>query len=296
MDSDSSNYNLARIEYILAGIMYGTIGWILHYVNLPSETVVFLRGIIGALFVLVYLKVLKRKLDLSQIRSNLLYLFLSGASLGLNWVFLFAAYRHTSVAIGTLCNYTGPIIVILLAPFLYKEKLHKITILCVLAAAVGLVLISGVLEGEFHGNNMLGIIFGLLSALFFVFLVIFNKKIESVDSYNKTVPQLLSSALMVLPVALIMNRSGIEKPDIRSVVLVLVLGVVHTGVAYIFYFRAINTLSVKSFSMLGYIEPVVAIFVSAIFLKEPLRASGIIGAVLILGSAFTIEYFESKKG
>lgn len=300
MEGDSHNYNLARIEYILSGIMYGTIGWILRYVNLPTEIVVCCRGVIGTLFVLGYLKLRKITLNKVQIKENLLYLFLSGACLGLNWVFLFASYHYTSVAIGTLCNYMGPIIVILISPLVFHEKLTPVKIVCVSGALIGTFLISGVFDlttfsfvsSAAGGTNLFGVFLGLLSALGFVGLVIFNKKLKGVNSYDKAVSQLTASFITVLPYAIFVNMGKSIVPDTASIIWVVILGIIHTGLAYCFYFRALGTLKLLTFSILGYIEPVVAIFVSTVFLKEPLTINSAVGAVLILGAAISCELFK----
>lgn len=285
----NSDYIIARNEYICAGIIYGTIGCILHFVNIPSEFVVICRGIIGALFIYTYLMIKKNHMDFPSIKSNLFNLILSGAGLGLNWVFLFAAYRYTSVAIGTLCNYVGPIIVIALSPFLYKERLTLKKVLCVLSAAIGIICISGVFDSTDTHVSLFGIALGLLSAVCFVINVVFTRRTKDVSVYDKAVTQLVAAALASLPYALIVNRNTQITIDLRSVILILVLGLIHTGLAYCFYFRAMSTLPVQTFSILGYIEPVVAIILSALFLKEKLTIMGIIGAVLILGAVFVSE-------
>ena len=287
--NSNSEYILARNEYILAGIIYGTIGYILHFVNVPSEYVVVCRGIIGALFITTFIKIRHNHINFQSIKDNLLDLFISGAGLGLNWVFLFASYRYTSVAIGTLCNYVGPIIVILLSPFLYKEKITLRKFMCVCSAALGIIFISGVLSGDATNVNLLGIAFGLLSACLFVVNVVFTRRTKDVNVYDKAIAQLISAALISLPYALVVNKNVDVTIDIRSVILIVVLGLIHTGLAYCFYFKAMSVLPVQTFSILGYLEPVVAIFVSALLLKEKLTLFGIIGAVLILGAVFVSE-------
>jgi len=285
----SKDYILARNEYILAGILWGIIGMMLKHVTIPSEYVVVCRGMIGAIFIALYIKFRGSTIDVKSIRANWLFLLISGIGLGLNWVFLFASYRYTSVAIGTLCNYVGPILVILLSPFLYKERLTLVKIVCVVMAALGIIFISGVLEGTATNTSLLGIIFGLLSACLFVVNVVFTRKVNNVNVYDKAVAQLIASVVASLPYAVIVNRGVVLQVNITTVVLVVILGIVHTGVAYCFYFRAMGTLPVQTFSIFGYIEPVVAIFVSAIFLKESLTFFGILGAIMILGAVVLSE-------
>ena len=288
--SKSKDYILARNEYILAGLSWGLIGLMLKHVTLPSEYVVVCRGLIGAIFIFCFIHFKKSKIDMAAIKKNLLFLFISGVGLGLNWVFLFASYRYTSVAVGTLCNYVGPILVILLSPFLYKDKLTPVKLLCVSMAGFGIVFISGVLDGGATNTSIIGIIFGLLSACLFVVNVVFTRKVVGVNVYDKAIVQLISSVIASLPYAMLVNRSTALYVDTKTVILVLILGLLQTGVAYCFYFRAMSTLPVHTFSIFGYIEPVVAIMVSALVLHERITIFGILGAVLILGAVFLSEF------
>ena len=88
------------------------------------------RGYIGAAFLLVIMLLTGKKPDLKAIKNNLLPLVLSGAAIGVNWILLFEAYNYTSVAVATLCYYMQPVMLIILTPFLLKEKLSKAKIIC----------------------------------------------------------------------------------------------------------------------------------------------------------------------
>lgn len=294
MNNEKSTYTIVRNEYILAGIIYGTIGLILHYVSLPSDIVVICRGVIGSAFIYLFIRFKGNQLNKDGIKKNILDLFWSGAGLGLNWVFLFASYRYTSVAIGTLCNYLGPIIVILLSPVLYKEKLNAKKLACVGSALLGIILISGLVDGKATDASLLGIGLGILSAVCFVINVVFSRRLKEIGNYDKAVSQLVISALVALPYSLIANLGSKLEIDLRSVILIAMLGIIHTGVAYCFYFRAMAELPIQTFSLLGYIEPVVAILISAIFLKEELTIFGIVGAILILGAVFASDRLNAK--
>ena len=283
--------NTYKLKYISAVIIYGTIGYILHFVNLPSEIVVLCRGVIGSLFIYLYLRVTKRNIDLVAIKNNLIYLIISGVALGLNWVFLFASYRVGTVAVGSLCNYMAPIILIALSPVLFKEKITFKKLFCVIGAFIGIIFVSGILETNSNVNGY-GVLLGLLAAAAFVLIIIFNRKLKNISAYDKVVVQLAISALTVLPYAIINNIGNTIILDIKSVVLVIMLGVIHTGVAYCFYFGSINDIPVQAVAILGYIEPVLSVLSSALLLNEPISFIGIIGAILILLSACFSEIIE----
>ena len=283
---------IERVKYILAVVIYGTIGLFLRYVSLPSEIVALCRGIIGSGFILLYLRAKRQRVNVPAIRQNLFWLAASGICLGLNWIFLFAAYMHTTVAIASLCNYMAPIIIILIAPIVLHEPLDMRKIPCVIAALIGIVLVSGVWGGSV--GNIAGIFLGFASASCFVGIVICNRKIHDVPAFDKAAFQLAMSALTILPYVLLKNHGAALEVDLRSVLIILTLGIVHTGIAYCFYFSGLGSLPVQTIAILGYLEPVVSVLCSAFFLREALGITGWIGAVLVLGAAVVSESIKTK--
>lgn len=183
-----------------------------------------------------------------------------------------------------------PTIVLLLSPLVFKERLTGRKLLCALAALVGMVFVSGVLGGEgAPADDVKGILFGFGAACFYALVVILNKKISKIDAYQKTILQLFSAAAVLLPYILATGGfAGIEF-NARLIVLLLIVGVIHTGVAYALYFGSMSGLRAQTISMLSYIDPVVAMIVSAAVLGEGMTGGGIIGAVLIIGSAVISE-------
>lgn len=287
------------VKYVIAVLLYGTIGFILHFVeNVPSSIVVMCRAIIGTIFIGMYILLSRNKVDWKTIKKNLLWIAISGISLGSNWIFLFEAYTCTSVAIASLCNYMAPIFVLALSPFLFKEKIGLKKILCVVAAVIGIVLVSGVITGDPADMNPKGMGLGLLSSLGFVFLLICNKKIKDIGPYDKTLSQLFFAAATVTPYAILTNLKTFHISEVGavSIILVLVLGIVHTGIAYILYFDSIGAIPVATVAVLGYLEPVLSILLSAFALREATGWFVWIGAVLIIGAAVVSEVTGKKLG
>ena len=281
--------NLAaeRAKYIIAVVLYGTIGMFLRSVSIPSEMAAMCRGLIGAACIFAYLKARGQRLDREAIRRNWKWLVIGGVSLGLNWIFLFAAYMQTTVAVASLCNYMAPVIVILIAPAVLREKPDRRKMPAVAAAFLGIILVSGVWNGSV--GNPAGLAMGLAAALCFVGIVICNRKIRGIPDLDKSILQLLISALTILPYVLIRSWGNPPALDWRTVLIVLTLGALHTGVAYCFYFRGIASLPVQTVAVLGYLEPVVSVLCSALLLREPMGLPGWIGACLISGAAIACE-------
>ena len=220
----------------------------------------------------------------------LLALIFTGALMGINWILLFEAFNTTTVSIATLCYYMQPTIVILLSPIIFKETLTRKKILCAAAAILGMVLVSGVMEDKgAQSGNIQGILLGLGAAVFYAAVVIMNKKIQGVGAYQKTTIQLFSAGLAMIPYLLWTNGFAAEGLSLKVILLVFFVGIVHTGLAYALYFGSMNGLRVQSIALLSYIDPVSALFFSALFLGERLSLYGIIGAVMIIGSAIVSE-------
>ena len=291
----AAEMNIEKIKYIIAVIIYGTNGMMIRFVDLPSSAIVFYRALIGTITIYVILKLKGHKIDRPSVRKNMAVLTVSGVCLGLNWVFLFAAYKVTTVAIASLCNYTAPIIVIIILAVYNRRRPGLSTIMCVIAAAAGIVMVSGVLEGGADNVNAAGIAFGMAAAAGFVGIVLCNRRLKSIDVFDKTVVQMAIAAIVIFIYMFVENGCLPIPGNAVSAILLLVLGIVNTGIAYIFYFGGMSSISVESVAILGYLEPVVSILMSVFVLKESLTAIGIIGAVLLLGAAAWNELSQAKK-
>lgn len=286
----------AKGAYLAAMGIFGTLGIFTQYLTVPTSVTALSRGAIGALFLFAASLVRKRKINWSAVRGDLVPLLVSSVFLGFNWILLFEAYRYTSVATATLCYYMAPIFMILLASLLWKEKLTLVKGLCVLAALTGMVFVSGVLQSGFGGEGqMKGVLLGLAAAVLYACIVVCNKSMKVLSGSDRTVLQLGISAFVMLGYVLLTEEVTALVFDARSVVILLLLGIVHTGIAYSLYFSSIRTLEAQTIAIGSYLDPILAVLLSALFLKEPLGMSGIVGAVLILGAALVSELWGEKK-
>ena len=148
-------------------------------------------------------------------------------------------------------------------------------------------LVSGVTGGGGTGS-LRGVLLGLGAAVFYSAVVIMNKKVSGADAYRKTTIQLLSAGLVMVPY-LLLTGGTVGRPDAGTVLLLAVVGLVHTGIAYVLYFGSMDGLRVQTIALISYADPISALLFSALFLREPLGAAGVIGAVMIIGSALVSE-------
>lgn len=284
------------IKYIISLLMFGSIGIFVKNINLPSTQIVMYRTIIATLFFLVLFSFTKIKLDTIGIKKNFTTLVLCWISLGVSWAFLFETYAKISISIATLLYYFAPTLVILLSPIFLKERLTKFKLFCVLISIIGMTLISNI-DIRNIGTNI-GIIFGVMSALFYAFLVIFNSKIKDLDGTSSTFVQIIVAMLVMISYVFIFNDEPLIKPDKTSLIFLLTVGIVHTGIACIFYFSSIQKLPTTSIVFLGYIDPISALIFSSIFLNEKLGVFQLLGAFLIIGAAIlnsSKNFLKNKK-
>ncbi len=283
----------AKLRNIIAMLIFGTIGLFVKNIDLNSSEIALTRGFIGGITLLFAMVLLRKKVSIEAIRRNIYLLIFSGFAVGFNWIFLFQGYKYTSISNATLSYYFAPIFVTILAPFILKEKLTLSKFLCVLMALVGMFCIVGV-DGINGGSDLIGIAYGLLAAGFYASVILMNKFLKGIDSLEITIIQLLSATITLLPYVLYMDSGKSLNISLNSIPYILILGIVHTGIAYLLYFSSLQELKGQTIAVLSYIDPVFAIIISAIILKEHLGILQIIGGVLILGSSFLSEILNRK--
>ena len=286
-----ANDRRSVLMLVASMLVFGTIGVFRRYIPVSSAFLAFSRGILGGLCILAFIRLRKRDAgEREKIPARALpALILSGALIGVNWMLLFEAYNHTTVAVATLCYYMQPTIVMLLSPLIFRERLTGKKALCAAAAVLGMVLVSGVLENSAGSGSLKGVLLGLGAAVFYSSVVIMNNMIRGIDACRKTVIQLLSAGLVMVPYLILTDGFSAGSFTPAAVILILVVGIVHTGIAYVLYFGSMDGLRVQTVAILSYIDPVSALLFSAVLLREPLSLLNLIGAVMIIGSAVVSE-------
>ena len=283
-------YLHSRWMLIASMCIFSTIGIVRKFIPLSSSIVALARAVIGAVFLLIVIGFRKKPVRIPSGKKNLILFLLSGFALGTNWILLFESYNHTSVATATLCYYLAPILVILASPLILKEKLTLRKGICAGVALFGMVLVSGVTDGGLGGaNDWKGILFGLSAAVMYATVVIMNRMIDPMDAFDKTFAQLAIAAVTLLPYVLLTENISALQVNSTGLILLAVAGIVHTGIAYSLYFKSISQLPAQTSALLSYIDPIFAVLLSVIVLKEPMTMAAGIGAVMILGAAFVSE-------
>lgn len=287
----------AKRDLIFSVSVFGTIGIFVRWIGLPSSVIALVRGAVGAAFLLLLARFRHAPIDQAALRRRWQLLLLSAAMMSFNWITLFEAYRYTTVATATLCYYMAPIFVTLISPVLLKERLTARKLLCVFLALAGMVFVSGVPQSGLPGQSETkGILLALCSAALYAGVILINKYLAGVPAYDRTLLQLACAAAVMIPYILLTEDLSAMSVTPLGAVLLLIVAVFHTGWCYALYFGSMTVLSAQTVALFSYIDPIVAILLSALLLREPLGWSGILGAALVLGSTLVSELPVPGKG
>lgn len=268
-------------------VIFGTVGAFKRFIPVSAGELALYRAVLAAVVIGLTLLITKRPIPLRKIKKQLPLLFLSGAAMGINWILLFKAYDHTTVSAATLSYYFAPVIVTVLCPVLFKEKMTARQIICFAVSTAGLVLITGLESGA--GDHLTGILFGLSAAVFYASVVLLNKCIKGVDGLHRTLLQFLAAIVVLAPYVAFTGGVRLEGLETAGLINLLIVGIVHTGICYCLYFSALRTVPGQKAAILSYIDPLVAVLVSVTLLHEPMALSQWIGGALILGATLYNE-------
>lgn len=279
---------------IVSMAVFGSIGLFVRYVPFPSIVIAAFRGLSGAAFIYIFMALGGKRPVLKDRGKTLFLLALSGCAIGVNWILLFESYRYTTVARATLCYYMQPVIVMLLSPVLASERLTARKLISVIISFLGMILVTGAAGGTIGGTGELrGIALGLGAACFYSTVIFLNRLLRDTDDMTTTFYQLLFAGLSVLPLALTQELPLPAASPAQWAALAAV-GILHTGAAYTAYFSAMHELDTQTTAMLGYIDPVCALFFSWMLLGESPDAGTVTGAVMILGGTL-LGSIEKRK-
>ncbi len=287
---------ISRVYIIVSMIIFGSIGVFIKFIGFPSSFISMCRGLLAFVFMVLFVVIRKKGFNFAAVKKNLLLIILSGAAIGFNWVLLFESYKFTTVAVSTLFYYFAPVLVIVFSPLLFKEKITLQKIICVIIILTGSVFVSGILEsGSNNQVSFAGIALALGAAVLYAFVIISNKKLSAVPAIDRTMVQMLMAGFVMVPYTFLTEDISTFTFDIKSIFFLLIVCIVHTGVAYMLYFASLDGLPAQTCGILSYIDPAVAVIFSMTILQEGISVYGMIGAVLIIGGAVLSEISIHKS-
>ena len=284
----------ARLSLILSMAAFGTLAPFVRNIAVTSGELALYRAILAAILIGTFLILTRQTIPFRSLGKELYLLLFSGVAMGFNWILLFEAYKYTTVAISTLSYYFAPVIVTVVCPFLFKEKMTGRQILCFVMSTLGLALVVGITDLGSGGNDAVGVAFGLGAAVLYATVILLNKFIKGVTGIHRTFLQFLAAIAVLTPYVLFTSGMNLGSLNGTGWVCLLVVGLVHTGITYCMYFSSLKELPGQEAAILSYVDPLVAVVIGVLLLKEPLNWQQLVGGALILGFTLWNELEPSR--
>ena len=286
---------MSRLKIVIVMILWGSIGVFTRFINISPVLLSFVRAVI-AIPVLVIIGLATKSLSFKGVTlKEILPYVLSGVLMAFAWITLFIGFMNTDISIAVIVYNMCPVYVLLFAPIILKEKLRRIHVITVLIAFVGLFLIvfSSI---DLSQAKLSGVLFAALSGVIYAVIVIINRKAKtSMSATSITFIQMVFVIITLLPIILVQDLFvELYTLDTTAINLVLILGIVHTGLAYAVYFSTYKVLPAVTIGILSYIDPTSSMFFAVLILGETLTIYHVLGGILILGSTLYCEVYENK--
>lgn len=289
--------NILRLLLAFCMILWASIGLFTRSIALDSFELAFFRAFLSLPFLFFFLKLNKKDNKRLPLKTIIYYLF-TGALIGIAWSLLFQGYKYTTLSTAVLIYNMCPVYVIILAPFFLKEKITFSRIITILGCFFGLYLL---IKNNLNLTNSInqGIIWAFGAGFLYSIIVILNRKINFKNKNSNiilvTLIQLLGSSLILLPYQII-NKSFTKMIhlSINNLILLFILSLIHTAIAYIIYFSTYKKLEAIEIVSYSYLEPLFTIFFGIFFFQEKLFVTQIIGGLFILGFTLWGELYNLK--
>lgn len=282
----------AYFKYIFGLLLLGSNGVIANQIALSSYEIVLTRTFLGSIFLVGLLLLSRQQIQIFRHKKEIPFMLISGIAMGLNWMFLYEGYATVGVSIATLLCYCGPIFVMLVSPFFFKERITIPKVIGFVVVMIGMLCINS--QSLEEGKSMWGIFCGVMAGVVYVFMIVGNKKATHITGLENAAIQIVVAFFTVL--IFVWAKQGlalhIQQSDIFPI---LFLGLFNTGVGTYLYFSPISKLPVQSVAICGYLEPLSAVVFSVLFLGEVMLPLYILGGICICGGALFAELYKSKR-
>ncbi len=284
---------MSNLKMVLAMTIFGSIGIFVHEIGLPPAVIASIRAIVGTAFLAIILGFYNNRANLSDIKKNIIPIIISGTALGFNWIFLFQAYQQTTIPVATVCYNLAPVFVLVLSPILLRERITLVSVACTLGALAGAILLSGITSGD--AVNKVGVTYAIIAAILYAVIMLTNKKISGISSLDNAFYQMAVASVVTI-------AYSVFTVDMSSVTfggtvgwMLLVLGILHTAIAYALVFSASKRMTAQAWGILSYLEPATAIILAFFLLRQPITNIEILGAVMVFGFALINGLVRRRK-
>ena len=266
---------------------------------IPLDAVVITqhRSTIAAVLFFAFFLILKKQIRLSGLKEYL-GVYAVGVLMGIHWMTFFHSMQVSSVAVGMISLFSYPVITVLIEPYFHGGKPTLKDLLAALCVLVGVVVM--VLKDLFQlntqgvGSSLLaGVFWGVTSAVFISLRNIIQKyKFNHIPSDSLMMHQVIAVAIMALPFA---DMGGVAIYDARTVVLLVLLGLVSTAFGHTLLSTSLKILPAKTVAIISCAQPVIAVILAWLVLAEWPNIYVLLGGTIIISVAVYESISQSNQ-
>lgn len=283
------NQHLKNIlELNLAVLLISTSGVLGRYISMSPPITIWFRCLLAALFLGGFIWYKKINLKVAN-KKDWKTIVLSGLFFGAHWITYFYALQLSNVAIGMLSLFTYPVITALLEPLFFKTKLNNKHVFLGIIVLVGIYFLTP--EFNLSNNYTLGVIFGVISSIFYALRnILLKKKVSKYNGSTLMFYQMVTVTLVLWPAFFIFDINPIAN-DIPAL---LILALLTTSIGHTLFVMSFKNFSISTASIMSSVQPIYGIVFGMLILSEIPASKTLIGGFLILLTV-VFESIQSKK-
>ena len=262
--------------------------------NLNNFQVLFFTTLIATI-TLFLIALFQNKIKLIcdyKLKDYLTFAYMGGLGIFLYYLFSFGSLMLISAQESTIVNYLWPIMVVIFASLILKEKLTltKITAIILSFLGVYIVISQGNLL-SFTFSNKTGVLLAFLGAVSYGLFSVLGKQ-HNYERITSMMFYYLFSFVFITIAVLIFSK--IQLPNLYELIGLLWLGAIISGIAYVLWFLALKYGETSKVSNIIYLTPFVALIYISILVGEKIFFSSIIGLIVII-LGISLQFLKLNK-
>jgi drug/metabolite transporter (DMT)-like permease len=261
-------------------VLWSTGGYFIKEIDAGALAITFYRCLFAALWLLPFIRGRAFPKPPDAVISIALFTALLALYVG--------ATKETTAANAIFLQYTAPVYVILLAPWLLRERLRAIDLVTLAICLTG---IAVLFFGNRDSTDSTGLWLGLGSGVFYGLFLIWLRRLRYADPVAVTFVNCLGVAVVLAPFASILEVDG------EDLGLLAVMGLVQFALPYVFFTTGLQRVRSAEASLIALAEPVLnPIWVMLLLGEEPTTATIVGGAIIICGLALRYGVLRGNDG
>jgi len=262
--------------------------------NLNNFQVLFFTTLIATI-TLFLIALFQNKIKLIcdyKLKDYLTFAYMGGLGIFLYYLFSFGSLMLISAQESTIVNYLWPIMVVIFASLILKEKLTLTKIAAIILSFLGVYIVIS--QGNllsFTFSNKTGVLLAFLGAVSYGLFSVLGKQ-HNYERITSMMFYYLFSFVFITIAVLIFSK--IQLPNLYELIGLLWLGAIISGIAYVLWFLALKYGETSKVSNIIYLTPFVALIYISILVGEKILFSSIIGLIVII-LGISLQFLKLNK-